>query len=82
MLGVSTMAYLPFCFTNILNPIVSLATAAWGGNILYADGSKTGFFGGKIKHGKVAAAPEEAHAHALERLAELRANGTYKNIGE
>ena len=82
MLGVSTMAYLPFCFTNILNPIVSLATAAWGGNILYADGSKTGFFGGKIKHGKVAAAPEEAHAYALKRLEELRADGTYKNIGE
>ena len=30
MLGVSTMAYLPYCFTNILNPIISLATAAWG----------------------------------------------------
>ena len=82
MLGVPTMAYLPFCFTNILNPIVSLATAAWGGNILYADGSRTGFFGGKIKKGKEAAAPEEAHEYAIERLAELRANGTYKNIGE
>ena len=82
MLGVSTMAYLPFCFTNILNPIVSLATAAWGGNILYADGSKTGFFGGKVKHGKVADAPEEAHELAMSKLEELRANGTYKKVGE
>lgn len=80
MLGVSTMSYLPFCFTNILNPIISLATAAWGGNIIYADGSHTGFFGGKVKAGKPAAAPAEEHEHALERLAEMRADGTYKQI--
>lgn len=80
MLGVSTLSYLPFCFTNILNPIISLATAAWGGNIIYADGSRTGIFGGKVKAGKPAAAPAEEHEHALERLAELRANGTYKKI--
>ena len=82
MLQVSTMAYLPFCFTNILNPIISLATAAWGGNIIFADGSKTGFFGGKIKEGKVAGAPEEAHEYAMKKLAELRASGEYGNIGE
>ncbi len=82
MLGVSTMSYLPFCFTNILNPIISLATAAWGGNIIYADGSHTGLFGGKIKAGKAAAAPAEEHELALARLAELRKDGTYKEIGQ
>lgn len=82
MLGVSTMSYLPFCFTNILNPLISLATAAWGGNLIFADGSHTGFFGGKIKAGKPAAGPEEEHEHALERLAELRNDGIYKKIGE
>ncbi|WP_338547237.1 Na+/H+ antiporter NhaC family protein [Emergencia sp. JLR.KK010] len=82
MLGVSTMAYLPYCFTNILNPIISLATAAWGGNIIFADGSRTGFFGGKVKAGKPAGAPAEEHEHALKRLAELRADGTYKEIGK
>ena len=82
ILGVSTMAYLPFCFTNILNPVISLATAAWGGNIIYADGSKTGFFGGKIKEGKVAGAPEEAHEYAMKQLEAKRASGEYKKIGE
>ena len=82
MLGVSTMSYLPYCFTNILNPIISLATSAWGGNIIFADGSKTRFFGGKVVPGREAAAPEEAHEHALARLAELRESGEYKKIGE
>ncbi|MGN0736300.1 MAG: Na+/H+ antiporter NhaC [Anaerovoracaceae bacterium] len=81
MLGVSVMSYLPFCFTNILNPIISLATAAWGGNVIYADGSHTGFFGGKVKAGRAAGAPAAEHEHAMEKLAELRANGTYKEIG-
>lgn len=80
MLGVGVMAYLPFCFTNILNPIISLATAAWGGNIIYADGSHTGFFGGKVKAGKPAGAPEEEHEYAMKNLAELRENGTYKKV--
>ncbi len=82
MLGVSTISYLPFCFTNILNPIISLLTASWGGNIIFADGSRTGFFGGKIKEGKVAGAPEEAHEHAMQRLGELREQGHIGNIGE
>lgn len=81
MLGVSTMAYLPFCFTNILNPVISLATAAWKGNVIYADGSHTGFFGGKVRQGKVAAAPAEEHEIAMAKLAELRENGTYKKVG-
>ena len=81
MLGVSTMAYLPFCFTNILNPVISLATAAWKGNVIYADGSHTGFVGGKVRQGKVAAAPAEEHEIAMAKLAELRENGTYKKVG-
>ncbi len=79
MLGVSTFAYLPFCFVNLVNPIISLATAAWGGNILYADGSYTNFFG-KLKKGKPAQAPEEGHEKAMKALEELRANGTYKSL--
>ncbi len=82
MLGVGTLSYLPFCFTNIVNPIVSAATAAWGGNMLYADGSRTGFFGGKVKAGAPCKAPAEAREKAVAALEELRANGTYKKIGE
>lgn len=79
MLGVSTLSYIPFCFTNILNPIISIVTASWNGNLLYADGTYTGFFG-KLKKGNPAAAPEEAHEKALEALAEQRKNGTYKSL--
>ena len=79
MLGVDTLSYIPFCFTNILNPIISILTAWWGGNILYADGTFTNFFG-KLKKGNPAAAPEEAHETAMENLAERRKNGTYKSL--
>ena len=79
MLGVDTLSYIPFCFTNILNPIISILTAWWGGNILYADGTYTNFFG-KLKKGSPAAAPEEAHETAMENLAERRKNGTYKSL--
>lgn len=79
MLGVSTFAYLPFCFVNIVNPIISVATAAWGGNILYADGTYSNFFG-KLKKGKPAAAPEEGHEKAMKALEELRSNGTYPSL--
>lgn len=79
MLGVDTLSYIPFCFTNILNPIISILTAWWGGNILYADGTYTNFFG-KLKKGNPAAAPEEAHEMAMENLAELRKNGTYESL--
>lgn len=79
MLGVDTLSYIPFCFTNILNPIISILTAWWGGNILYADGTFTNFFG-KLKKGNPAAAPEEAHETAMENLAERRKTGTYKSL--
>ena len=79
MLGVDTLSYIPFCFTNILNPIISILTAWWGGNILYADGTFTNFFG-KLKKGNPAAAPDEAHETAMENLAERRKNGTYKSL--
>lgn len=79
MMGVSTFSYLPFCFVNIVNPIVSLATAAWGGNIIYADGSYTNFFG-KLKKGNVPQAPEEGHKIAMKALEEKRANGEYKSL--
>lgn len=79
MLGVSTLSYIPFCFTNILNPIISIVTASWNGNILYADGTYTTFFG-RLKKGSPAAAPEEAHEIALKNLAECRENGSYKSL--
>lgn len=79
MLGVSTLAYIPFCFTNILNPIISILSVAWGGNILYADGSYTTLFG-RLKKGNPAAAPEDAHAKALEALEAKRASGEYKSL--
>ena len=79
MLGVSTLSYLPYCFCNIVNPVISVLTASWGGNLLYADGTYTTFLG-RLKQGGVAAAPEEAHEKALKALEELRANGTYKSL--
>ncbi|MGF6375274.1 NhaC family Na+:H+ antiporter [Clostridiales Family XIII bacterium PM5-7] len=79
MLGVSTFSYIPYCFVNIVNPIVSIVTAAYGGNIIYADGSFTNIFG-KLKKGKPAAAPEEGHEVAMKALEELRANGTYRSL--
>lgn len=80
ILGVPTLSYLPFCFMNIINPIYAIVTASWGGNILYADGSKTNLLGKLVKGKGAAGAPEEAHEKALKHLEELRANGTYKSL--
>lgn len=80
MLGVSTFSYIPFCFMNILNPIIALLTTARGRNIIYADGSYTGFFSSKLKKGAAAAAPDDAHEKAMKALEELRADGTYKSL--
>lgn len=72
ILGVSTLAYLPFCFMNIINPIYAILTLMWGGNIIYADGSRTNLFG-KLKKGRgPAEAPEKAHKKAMEALAKIR----------
>lgn len=79
MLGVDTLTYLPYCFMNLINPIVAIVTAAWNGNILYADGSYTSFFG-KLKKGKPAGAPEDAHEKAMENLERLRKEGVYKSF--
>ena len=49
------------------------------GNILDADGAHTTFFG-KLKKGKAAGAPDEAHEIALENLERLRAEGVYKSL--
>lgn len=72
ILGVSTFAYLPYCFMNIINPIFAIVTASYGGNILYADGSRTNMLGRLKTGGPVAAAPAEAHEKALAALAEIR----------
>jgi len=79
-LGVPTLSYLPYCFMNIVNPIYAIVTVSWGGNILYADGSKTNMFG-KLKKGHgPAEAPEEAHEKAMKALAERRTAGIYKSL--
>lgn len=75
VLGVSTFAYLPYCFMNIINPIFALVTASYGGNILYADGTYTNVFG-KLKKGSVAGAPDEAHEKALKALEQIRSEKT------
>ncbi|WP_312648601.1 Na+/H+ antiporter NhaC [Aminipila sp.] len=80
VLGVPTLSYLPYCFMNIINPIYAIITVSWGGNILYADGSRTNLFG-KLKKGHGPAdAPEEAHEMAMKALAERRSAGIYKSI--
>ena len=71
ILGVPTLTYLPYCFMNIINPIYAIVSASWGGNILYADGSRTNIFG-KLKQGSVAGAPAEAHKKALAALEGIR----------
>lgn len=79
ILGVSTFAYLPFCFMNIINPIYAIVTASWGGNILYADGTRTNLFG-KLKKGTVAEAPKDAHEKALTALAQIRGERDMKDV--
>lgn len=72
VLGVPTLAYLPYCFMNIINPIYAIVTLSWGGNILYADGSRTNVFG-KLKKGRgPAQAPEKAYEKAMKALARIR----------
>lgn len=72
VLGVPTLAYLPYCFMNIINPIYAIVTLSWGGNILYADGSRTNLFG-KLKKGRgPAQAPEKAYEKAMKALARIR----------
>lgn len=71
ILGVSTFAYVPFCFMNLINPVFALITVALGMNILYADGTYRNIFR-KLKQGSVAAAPAEAHEIALAALKRQR----------
>lgn len=71
ILGVSTFAYLPYTFMNLINPIYAIITASYGGNIFYADGTRTNVFG-KLVKGSVVGAPKEAHEKALAALEEIR----------
>ena len=72
ILGVSTFAYMPFVFMNIINPIFALVTVALGLNILYADGTRKNIFG-KLVKGAVPGAPEEAREKAYAALEAMRA---------
>ncbi|MDY4011152.1 MAG: Na+/H+ antiporter NhaC [Fusobacterium gastrosuis] len=80
VLGVPTLSYLPYAFMNLINPIFAIVTASWGGNILFADGSRTNIFG-KLKKGRgPAGAPKEAHKKAMKALEERRVAGIYKSL--
>ena len=80
VLGVPTLSYLPFCFMNLINPIYAIVTASYGGNIIYADGSRTNLFG-RLKKGRgPAGAPEKAHKIAMEALIAKRKQGVYKSL--
>lgn len=80
VLGVPTLSYLPYAFMNLINPIFAIITASWGGNIIFADGSRTNIFG-KLKKGRgPAGAPEEAHKKAMKALEERRIAGIYKSF--
>ena len=80
ILGVPTLSYAPFCFMNLINPIFAIVTASWGGNILFADGSRTNIFGRLKKGNGPAGAPDAAHEKAMKALAEKRAAGVYKKL--
>ena len=80
VLGVPTLSYLPFCFMNLINPIYAIVTASYGGNIIYADGSRTTLFG-RLKKGRgPAGAPEKEHKIAMEALVAKRKEGIYKSL--
>ena len=72
-LGVPTLSYLPYCFMNIINPILALVTVSYGANLLYADGSRTTIFRHLKKGNGPAGAPPEAHEKAMAALARIRA---------
>lgn len=80
VLGVPTLSYLPYCFMNLINPIYAILTTSWGGNILYADGSRTNMFGILKKGRGPAGAPEDAHKVAMEALNRLRKDGVYPSL--
>lgn len=73
-LGVNPIAFFPFAFVNLLNPIYAYVTALAGRNIFWADGSYTNLFGKTVMK-KPAKAPEEAKKIALEALERRRAEG-------
>lgn len=80
VLGVPTLSYLPYCFMNIINPIYAIVTLSWGGNILYADGSRTNLFG-KLRKGRgPAEAPEEAYEKAMKALTKIRNGENFNSL--
>ena len=58
---------------NIINPIYAIITASYGGNILYADGSRTNVLGRLKTGGAPAGAPDDAHEKAMAALAKSAA---------
>ena len=73
-LGVNPLAFFPFAFVNLLNPIYACITAFAGRNIFWADGSYTNLFG-KTTMKKQAKSPEKAKEVAMAALERRRAEG-------
>lgn len=73
-LGVNPLAFFPFAFVNLLNPIYACVTAFAGRNIFWADGSYTNLFG-KTTMKKQAKSPEKAREVAMAALERRRAEG-------
>lgn len=65
---------------NIINPIYAIVTLSWGGNILYADGSRTNVFGNLKKGRGPAEAPEEAYEKAMRALARKRSADNFNGL--
>lgn len=70
-LGVSPLAFFPFAFVNLLNPIYALFTSYLKRNIFWADGSYTNLWG-KTTMKKMAKAPEKSRSFAISQLTKLR----------
>ena len=75
VLGLSTFAYFPFAFVNLLSPVYAFITAMLGRNIFWADGSYTNILG-RTKPGKPADTPDDIRERALAGLEAARAAGT------
>ena len=73
-LGISPLAYFPFAFVNLLNPIYAFVTAMLGRNIFWADGAYTNILG-KTRPGNPAESPDEAREVAFAALKAARAAG-------
>lgn len=71
ILGVSVLAYIPYAFMNLINPIYALITAYFNRNVILADGSYINLFGKKVQK-DIPEAPKEAQEIAFAALGKER----------